>query len=77
MGNLRAQEARNPPVGQVPTVVWRHDVESFTKLWDEAGRETGSKWKTCGRLDTAEGMGLGDFLEEGLRMLSFEVERLE
>ena len=77
MGNLRAQEARNPPVGQVPTVVWRYDVESFTKLWDVAGRETGTKWKTCGRLDSGEGMGPGHFLEEGLRRLSFKVERLE
>ena len=56
---------------------WRHDVESFTKLWDLAGEETGTKWETWGRLDIDEGMGTSSWGDEGIRQLKFEVQRME
>lgn len=56
---------------------WRHDVESFTKLWDLAGEETGTKWKTWGRLDVDERMGTSSWNDEGTRQLKFEVQRVE
>ena len=77
-GNVRGQEVRNPsPVGSDPKIIWRHSVESFTELWEIAGRETGSKWKVWGDLTSAEGMGPGHWGEDGLRRLRFEVERME
>ena len=76
-GNLKGQEVRNTPtVGKDSPMIWRHDVESFAKLWEVAGRETGTKWKTWGELDEAEGMTTGHWGEDGLRRLRFEVERV-
>lgn len=77
-GNLKGQEVQvEAPVVKAGEVVWRHDVESFTKLWDVAGAETGTRWKTWRMLDVADGMGPGHWAEEGLRRLRFEVVRVE
>ena len=46
-------------------------------MWDVAGEETDTKWKTWAQLDEGEGMGLGIWSENGLRRLRYEVERLE
>ena len=76
-GNLKGHEVPQEISRKHSSVVWRHDVESFTRLWDIAGQETGTKWKTWGMLDEGEGMGPGHWAEEGLRRLRFEVERME
>ena len=74
-GNLKGQEVPGGScVGDSNAVVWRHDVESFTKLWEVAGRETETKWKTWGELD---GTGIPNWGEEGFRWFRFEVERVE
>lgn len=79
-GNLKGQEVERRKQnfdhsGGAP--LWRHDVESFTKLWDLAGATTGTKWKTWGTLDEAEETGSGHWAEKGIRQLKFEVERVE
>ncbi|CAD6587458.1 MAG: hypothetical protein ASARMPREDX12_002851 [Alectoria sarmentosa] len=77
-GNVKGQAVRNTsPVGNDPRIIWRHSVESFAKLWDVAGAETGTKWKTWGELDEAEGMTVGHWAEPGISRLRFEVERVE
>jgi len=77
-GNLKGQEATNAASGKTGVSrVWRHDPESFEKLWDVAGQATGTKWKTWAELDIGECMGPGHFSEAGPRRLRFEVERLE
>ncbi len=78
MGNLKGQEVpATPRVGNDLKMNWRHDVESFGRLWEVAGRETGTRWKAWAMLDGNEGMGPGHWGEEGLRRLTFEVERVE
>ena len=75
-GNLKGQEV---PGGSLVSnaVVWRHNVESFSRLWEVAGRETETKWKTWGELDTGDGTGVPSWGEEGFRWFRFEVERVE
>ena len=79
-GNLKGQKVPNrASVGQDPPMAWRHSVESFRQLWDQAGRETGTKWNTSGELlDVGAGKARFDqWAEEGIMRLVFEVERVE
>ncbi len=77
-GNVRGREVPNTPrvSNDSAAMIWRHDVGSFARLWDEAGRETGTMWKTWGELDELEGMTTGHWAEEGIRRLKFQVERV-
>ena len=54
--------------------IWRHDPESFKKMWDRAGAETGTKWRIWAELapDRPD-----HWAEEGIRRMRYEVERLE
>ncbi|KAL8719434.1 MAG: hypothetical protein Q9225_003557 [Loekoesia sp. 1 TL-2023] len=56
-------------------ILWRHDVESFQRVWEEVGAITGTKWKVEGRLVKAKGFG-EKWQIEGTRRLGFEVLRL-
>ena len=78
-GNLKAQEIKPMFAGNVSImpVTWRHDVDSFRRLWDTAGEETGTKWETWAELDNGERMGPSTFAEEGFGRLRFEVVRVE
>lgn len=86
-GNLKGQEVVNAADSRGShcsyrqgdtSRVWRHDVESFKKMWDVAGEETGTKWKVWAELDTGEGMdGKRQWAEKGLRRMRFDVERLD
>ena len=63
--------------GRDSSAWWRHDVDSFTKLWDLVGQEMGSKWKTWARLDRDEGMGSAAWGEKETRQMKFEVVRVD
>ena len=77
-GNLKGREVPNSRNGIKDTpMIWRHDLESFKKMWEVAGQETGTKWKTWAVLDIGEGMGQGHWAEDGLRRLRYKVERLD
>lgn len=77
-GNVKGLETpATPVVGKDPPMIYRHSLDSFTELWDLAGRETGTKWKTSGKLDQAPGRNAVHWSEPGLRRLTFEVERVE
>ncbi|KAK3319920.1 hypothetical protein B0T19DRAFT_274575 [Cercophora scortea] len=58
--------------------IYKHDVESFGRMWEEVGRRTGTKWEVRARLD--EGLGIAQgrrgWDEPSTRRLFFEVERV-
>lgn len=54
---------------------WRHDVESFERLWREVGKRTGSEWVVRASLDR-ELMKRGWDSEVSKRLV-FEVERVK
>ena len=56
------------------STIWRHDPDSFKRLWDIAGRETDTKWKTWAELEERRP---DHWAEDGIRRMKFEVERLE
>ena len=53
--------------------IWRHDAESFRRMWEVVGEETGTRWETWAELDVAEGMGERHWSGEEIRRLRFEV----
>lgn len=59
---------------------YRHNIESFQRLWDVVGARTGSKWKVEATLDLKDivnGVNLGQkWMETGTRRLHFVVTRL-
>jgi SAM-dependent methyltransferase len=58
--------------------MFRHNPDSFQKLWDEVGEKTGTKWRVEGKMtevDFGEDQK-GWRNDEGLRRLSFSVFRL-
>lgn len=58
---------------------YRHNVESFERLWAEVGAKTGSKWKVDAKLDMQDivkGVNLGQsWMEPGTKRLHFVVTR--
>lgn len=61
--------------------LWRHDVESFAKMWHHVGAETGTKWETEAWLRTWEDMDWDPqdqaFLGESARIIEFVVKRAQ
>ena len=56
---------------------FRHDVQSWTELWDEVGRETGTRWRVEATLDEVE-FGYAQNKEWGdpdMRRLLFQIVR--
>ncbi|MCJ1355504.1 MAG: hypothetical protein MMC33_005496 [Icmadophila ericetorum] len=58
---------------------FRHNVQSFRRLWDEVGQETDSRWKVDAQLDLKDivpGVNLGQkWTERGTRRMHFTVTR--
>ncbi|KAL8718987.1 MAG: hypothetical protein Q9225_003945 [Loekoesia sp. 1 TL-2023] len=67
--NRVAQEGYLPTVGDV----WRHNDESFKKLWQQVGQESGTRWSVWTELKERE----GKHQEPGFCFLTFEVKREE
>ncbi len=63
--------------------IWLHDAESWGKLWDEVGRETGTKWDASEvTLKEWEEVGQGGkggmgWMGSDSRALVFVVRRIE
>ena len=76
VGAVEAGEYRGLSEG---TTTYRHNVESFQRLWREVGQRTGSVWKVDARLDMKDivtGVNLGQkWTEPGTRRLHFVVAR--
>ncbi|KAK3935947.1 hypothetical protein QBC46DRAFT_420675 [Diplogelasinospora grovesii] len=73
VGNLVGKES--PSRGRT---MYKHDAETFAKMWEEVGRRTETKWVVRASLD--EGLGIDQqkrtWDEPSTRRLSFEVERV-
>jgi hypothetical protein len=58
--------------------MYKHNAESFEKMWTEVGARTGSEWKVTARLDA--GLGIEQMKrtwdDPNTRRLVFEVERI-
>ena len=58
---------------------YRHNVDSFRRLWKEVEEKTGSKWEVAAHLDMediTQGVNLGQkWMESGTRRLHFLVTR--
>lgn len=58
--------------------MYKHNIESFEKMWKEVGKKTGSEWKVSASMDT--GLGIGEnkrtWDDPKSRRLVFEVERI-
>lgn len=76
VGAVNAGEYRGLNEG---TTTYRHNVESFQRLWEEVGKKTNSKWEVTANLDLkdiVEGVNMGQkWMEPGTRRLHFVVER--
>ena len=61
--------------------VWRHDPASFARMWEQVGRETGTKWQTKAELRWWSDLGWDpkdyEWMDKGDRVLDFVVTRLE
>ena len=76
VGAVNAGEYRGLSEG---TTTYRHNVESFQRLWEEVGKKTSSRWKVNANLDLkdiVDGVNMGQkWTEPGTRRLHFTVER--
>lgn len=83
-GVIVGRQSGSVKPGEVPaikagTTSFRHDVETWRKLWDRVGKETGTKWKVDGELDKLgmAGVKRSALEDQNSRRLLFTVERLE
>jgi hypothetical protein len=55
---------------------YRHDENTWTKLWDKVGEETGTKWKVDASLTDASGESEWSWQDPDVKMLRFAVRRV-
>jgi hypothetical protein len=62
----------------VGSKMYKHNIESFEKMWKEAGKRTGSEWKVKANIDAGLGVDLSKRALDGpdTRRLVFEIERV-
>jgi hypothetical protein len=77
IGNTTGQEVS---LESLPIALWRHDVESFARLWKEVGLATHTVWECSSWIRTFEEMDWksedAGWMEEGVRVLEFVVRRV-
>lgn len=64
------------PIGGLKETNYLHDVESFRGMWEQVGRETGTRWEVKVAEEKIYDAGGRYFSGEEHRWLSFEVVRL-
>ncbi|KAI1346046.1 hypothetical protein F5Y01DRAFT_298825 [Xylaria sp. FL0043] len=79
LGNPVAQEI---PIKQHKSIAtWRHNVESFTKMFEEVGNATGSTWETQAWLRSFSEMGWDEkdaaWMEPDVCVIEFVANRVE
>lgn len=76
MGNTVAKVFTLQPQG---VVTWRHDPPSFSKMWEEVGAQTGTKWETKARLLRFDEIGWdpndSKFMGDDTRIIDWVVTR--
>nr|POE88026.1 methyltransferase ausd [Quercus suber] len=77
IGNMQSQVFYSKII---PSGVWRHDAESFAKLWNAVGVATSTKWETQAWLRTFEEMGWyaedSAWMEAGVCVIEFVARRI-
>ncbi|RDL40145.1 Uncharacterized protein BP5553_00124 [Venustampulla echinocandica] len=72
-------EAKEVTVAGGKRVMFKHNVESFEKMWKEVGEKTGTEWQVRASMDG--GLGITEkgraWDDPTTRRLSFEVERIK
>ncbi|KAH8887857.1 hypothetical protein GQ53DRAFT_796072 [Thozetella sp. PMI_491] len=71
-GRVEAKEWFNP----IGKSMFKHDVESFEKMWEEVGRRTSTSWKVRAQLSPGTMEQSGHWDDPLARRLVFEVERI-
>ena len=58
--------------------LWRHDIDSFKRMWEGVGRATGTTWSVDASLDDEElgYKGNESWVDSNMRRLLFAVHRL-
>ena len=78
IGNV---EAKDVTFGPMKVTTWRHNPDSFAKLWEEVGEATGTRWETQTRLLNFEALSWDPkdqtLLEDGARVIDFVVTRMQ
>lgn len=77
-GGPRDEEVKGPlgQIGGVKGTNYLHDVESFRRMWEQVGRETGTRWEVEVVEEEIDDGGGKYFSGEEHRWLRFEVVRL-
>ena len=57
--------------------VWRHDADSFRRMWEQVGEMTGTSWDVKVKSLVMEDEWRREWRQEGVRRLVFEVEKME
>lgn len=77
IGNLTAQAIA---LDSIPHPLWRHNEQSFAKLWAEVGLATNTTWECSAWLRSFEEMSWkpedSAWMEEGVRVLEFAARRM-
>jgi len=77
IGNPNAREVT---LGAISVPMWRHNPESFERLWNQVGNETNSKWETQSWMRSFAEMSWdpkdGAWMEEGVAIIEFVVKRV-
>ncbi|KAI0115748.1 hypothetical protein GGR51DRAFT_501961 [Nemania sp. FL0031] len=82
VGNQIGNEtAQTIPVPRQPGIkIWRHNIESLDKMFQQAGEATGSKWETQAWLRSSVEMGWDDkafsWMEPGVCIIEFVANRV-
>lgn len=71
LGSTKPGEHKHP---MLKVTTFRHGVESFTKLWEDVGAETGTRWRVEAQLDEVDFGGMNNS-EPDMRRLRFAVFR--
>lgn len=59
------------------TIMYQHDEESLTRLWEEVGRKSGSTWRVKAMNDRPDWLNRTPvFMGEGVGRITFTVERV-
>lgn len=79
VGNVAAGEMGENAVNKFMDrgKVWRHNEDSFRKMWEQVGKMTGTRWDVKVDSLIMEDEWRKEWRQEGVRRLVFEVERME
>ena len=76
IGNPTAQEVK---LNDLAVPMWRHNPDSWAKLWAQVGEETGTQWETQAWMRTFEDMWWeakdGAWMEPGVGIIEFVIKR--